>query len=274
MDKRNFLSNEQFDPMDTATLRQHFVFDLLFMDDAMKFVFTGYDDVIIGGAKPLNRKLQLENDPALGSEYFLEKREMGIINVGGEGIISADGVIFNMAYLSCTYLGLGTTDVSFLSVDPASPALFYMVSTPCTHAFPNRQITQEEVTPVDLAIIGHHELPLEYKYIFENGTSSCNLLMGVTIVRNGNLLNGIETASHENCTRIYFYFDLEENFVSHAIGESPAIVSLPIKNYDAIVSPPRHFSGCCQPGNYAFVWAIATENQAIADAQVPNNNTG
>jgi 4-deoxy-L-threo-5-hexosulose-uronate ketol-isomerase len=271
MDTRNFIIKEQLGPMDTAALRQHFVFDLLFIDDATKFVITGSDDVIIGGAKPLDRKLQLENDPALGSEYFLEKREMGIINVGGEGIISADGVIFNMAYLSCTYLGLGTTDVSFLSVDPASPALFYIVSTPCTHAFPNRQITQEEITPVDLAITGHDELPLEYKYIYENGTSSCNLLMGVTIVKNGNLLNDIETVSHENCTRVYFYFDMEESFVTHSIGEAAEITSLPIKNYEAIISPPGNVSRCCHPGNYAFVWAIAAENQPIAntlDSQV------
>ncbi|MES2648892.1 MAG: hypothetical protein V4717_18590 [Bacteroidota bacterium] len=266
MDTRSFLSKDQIGSMDAVALRQHFVCDKLFADNTIKFVLIAYDDVIIGGAKPLNGKLQLENDPVLESEYFLEKRELGIINVGGAGLVSADGVVYDMSYLSCIYLGRGSTDVSFISVDPGDPALFYMVSTPCNHAFANRQITQEEVTPVDLAIIGHNELPLEYKYIYENGTSSCNLLMGVTIVRNGNLLNGIETTSHENCTRVYFYFNLEENSITHAIGETAKLTTLPIRNHEAIITPPRHISGCCHPGNYAFVWAIAAENQPVANA--------
>jgi 4-deoxy-L-threo-5-hexosulose-uronate ketol-isomerase len=259
-------SPKETSQMNTAELRNNFLCEALMQDDAINYVYSHYDRAIIGGVKPVSKTVALINDPELRSAYFLERRELGIINVGGTGSVSADGVVYGMEKLGCTYLGKGTTDVHFSSVNPADPAVFFLMSTPAHHAYPNRVMAKEEASPVHLGDPVTSNVRTIYKYIHLDGIQSCQLVMGLTVLKDGSVWNSVPPHTHTRRMEVYFYFDVPgEQRVFHFMGQPRETRNLVMANHDAVISPPWSVHFGCGTSSYAFIWAMAGENQAFTD---------
>lgn len=252
--------------MTTDELRESFLVEQLMQADKITLVYSHYDRVIVGGVKPVNSAVTLETNEELKAEYFLERRELGIINVGGSGVVIADGVTYDVDKMSCLYLGKGTKDVSFKSTDAANPAVYYLLSSPAHANYPNRLMTKEEAAPVQLGDITTSNKRTIYKYIHLEGIRSCQLVMGLTVLETGSVWNSVPPHTHTRRTEIYFYFDLPENQrLFHFMGEPQATKSLVLQNHDAVISPPWSVHFGCGTSNYAFIWGMAGENQVYSD---------
>jgi 4-deoxy-L-threo-5-hexosulose-uronate ketol-isomerase len=252
--------------MNTEELRTNFLVQKSMEDDQIKYMYSHYDRAIIGGVKPVTKSIFLECHAELKSDYFLERRELGIINVGGKGMVQADGINYSLEKLTCLYLGKGTKQVSFSSKNSLDPALFFLMSTPAHQIYPNILLTKEEAAPVGL---GNHSTSNKrtiYKYIHTEGIKSCQLVMGLTVLEEGSVWNSIPPHTHTRRMEVYFYFDVpEQQLVFHYMGQSSETRHLAVKNLEAVISPPWsvHFGG--GTSNYAFIWAMAGENQVFSD---------
>lgn len=255
--------------MTTEELREAFLAPGLVQEDILSSVYAHYDRIIIGGVKPVNKVVNLDADPELKADYFLERREIGIINIGGKGIVEADGQIYDMEKLSCLYIGKGTQEVIFSSVDKADPAAYFFMSTPAHHAYPTALRTREEASPVALGEAATSNKRTIYKYIHLDGIRSCQLVMGLTVLEDGSVWNSIPPHTHTRRTEAYFYFDLPENQrLFHFMGEPAETRHLVMANHDAVVSPPWSIHCGCGTSSYAFIWAMAGENQVFTDMDV------
>jgi 4-deoxy-L-threo-5-hexosulose-uronate ketol-isomerase len=252
--------------MNTEELRKSFLVQNNMVDDQLKYMYSHYDRVIIGGVKPVKKAIELNNDPELRSDYFLERREAGIINVGGKGYVEADGIGYDIEKLGCLYLGKGTKKVSFTSKDNLNPALFFFMSTPAHQEYPTTFMAKEGASPVSLGDPATSNKRTIYKYIHPDGIKSCQLVMGLTVLEEGSVWNSIPPHTHTRRMEVYFYFDVpEQQLVFHYMGEAKETRHLSIKNLEAVISPPWsvHFGG--GTSNYAFIWAMAGENQRFND---------
>ena len=252
--------------MDTGQLRESFLVQNLMQDDQVKLVYSHYDRVIVGGVKPVKNSLGLPNHDELKAEYFLERREIGIINVGGNGTILADEKEYNLQKLDCVYLGRGTKQVTFKSADAASPALFYLLSAPAHEAYPNTLMTKENASPVHLGEIVTSNKRTIYKYIHLDGIKSCQLVMGLTVLQEGSVWNSVPPHTHTRRMEAYFYFDLpEQHRVFHFMGEPQETRHLVMNNHEAVLSAPWSMHFGCGTSNYGFIWGMAGENQVFTD---------
>lgn len=259
-------SKKEVSRMTTEELRESFLVEKLMQDDQLTKVYSHYDRVIVGGVKPVNSTVVLENHEELKAEYFLERRELGIINVGGNGVVVADGQTYELDKMSCLYLGKGTKDVSFKSTDAANPAVYYLLSSPAHANYPNRLMTKEEAAPVQLGDITTSNKRTIYKYIHLDGIRSCQLVMGLTVLETGSVWNSVPPHTHTRRTEVYFYFDLPETQrLFHFMGEPQATKSIVMQNHDAVISPPWSVHFGCGTSNYAFIWGMAGENQVYSD---------
>jgi len=266
MDIRFEHSRKEVSRMTTEELREAFLIEKLMQDEQLITTYSHYDRLIVGGAKPVNGAVELQNHPELRSEYFLERRELGIINVGGSGTVVADGETYKLEKLSCLYLGKGTKDVSFKTDDPGSPAVYYLLSAPAHHTWPNRLMTKEEASPVQLGDVTTSNKRTIYKYIHLDGIRSCQLVMGLTVLETGSVWNSVPPHTHTRRTEVYFYFDLPENQrLFHFMGEPQQTRSIVMANHDAVVSPPWSVHFGCGTSNYTFIWGMAGENQVYTD---------
>jgi 4-deoxy-L-threo-5-hexosulose-uronate ketol-isomerase len=259
-------SRKEVSTMTTEELREAFLIENLMRDDKLTTVYSHYDRIIVGGVKPVNSSVTLDNHPELRAEYYLERRELGIINVGGKGSITADGVTYDLEKLSCLYLGKGTKDVSFSSADAADPAKYYLLCTPAHHEYPNRLMTKEEASPVQLGDASTSNKRTIYKYIHLDGIRSCQVVMGLTVLEPGSVWNSVPPHTHTRRTEVYFYFDLPENQrLFHFMGEPTQTRSIVMANNDAVLSPPWSVHFGCGTSNYTFIWGMAGENQVYSD---------
>jgi 4-deoxy-L-threo-5-hexosulose-uronate ketol-isomerase len=259
-------SKKEVSRMTTDELRESFLVEQLMQDDKLTKVYSHYDRVIVGGVKPVNSTVTLENHEELKAEYFLERRELGIINVGGSGVVVADGQTYELEKMSCLYLGKGTKDVSFKSTDAGNPAVYYLLSSPAHANYPNRLMTKEEAAPVQLGDASTSNKRTIYKYIHLDGIRSCQLVMGLTVLESGSVWNSVPPHTHTRRTEVYFYFDLPETQrLFHFMGEPQATKSLVMQNHDAVISPPWSVHFGCGTSNYAFIWGMAGENQVYSD---------
>lgn len=252
--------------MGTADLRSNFLIESILQKGQVKLVYTHYDRVIIGGVQPEAEWLLLPNDPELRASYFLERREIGIINVGGEGSIRADGQVFELSKLDCLYLGKGIQTVEFSSADPASPAFFYLLSAPAHSHHPSRLMKKAEVEPVHMGSSSTSNQRSIYKYIFEDGIQSCQLVMGLTILAEGSVWNTMPAHTHTRRMEAYFYFDLDPSQrVLHFMGEPTETRHLVMANQNAVISPPWSIHSGCGTSHYSFIWGMAGENYTYTD---------
>lgn len=252
--------------MTTAQLRENFLVQNLMQDDSVQLVYSHYDRVIIGGAKPVNKTLALPNHPELRADYFLQRRELGVINVGGAGIIIADGKEFAINKLDCVYLGKETKEVKFKSKGKKDPAVFYLLSAPAHHKYPNKLMTKEKASPVNLGDASTSNKRTIYKYIHLEGIKSCQLVMGLTVLENGSVWNSVPPHTHTRRMEVYFYFDVPvDHRVFHFMGEPQETRHLVMANHEAVISAPWSMHFGCGTSNYGFIWGMAGENQVFTD---------
>ena len=266
MNIRFAISPNEARQFNTEQLRENFLVSSLMQDDTVQLVYTHYDRVIIGGAKPVTKSVNLPNHPELKADYFLERRELGIINVGGAGTVTADGKTFQLNKLDCVYIGKGTKEVSFASDQPGEPAVYYLLSAPAHKDYPNEKYTKEQAAPVDLGAAETSNKRTVYKYIHLDGIRSCQLVMGLTVLESGSVWNSIPPHTHTRRMEVYFYFDVaEQHRVFHFMGEPQQTRHISMANLEAVISPPwsTHFG--CGTSNYGFIWGMAGENLMYTD---------
>ena len=252
--------------MDTAALRENFLVEQLMKDDDIRLVYTHYDRMIIGGVKPVNKTIFLPNHPELRADHFLERREMGIINVGGAGIVIASGKEYPIEKLGCVYLGKGTPDVKFKSRNKKDPAVFYLLSAPAHHAYPNKMMAKEKASPVNLGDIATSNKRTIYKYIHADGIKSCQLVMGLTVLEPGSVWNSVPPHTHTRRMEVYFYFDVpDQQRVFHFMGQPQETRHIVMGNHQAVISAPWSMHFGCGTSNYGFIWGMAGENQTFTD---------
>lgn len=252
--------------MNTQELREHFLMEQLMEDDKINLVYSHYDRVIIGGAKPVKTVLQLQTDPELRAGYFLERREIGIINVGGAGAVKADGETYEMDKLACVYLGKGVKEVYFSSKNAGEPAVFYLLSAPAHQTYPNQKYSKEQAQGGSMGDQLTANKRTIYRYIHAEGIQSCQLVMGLTILEPGSVWNTMPAHTHTRRMEAYFYFDVPETQrVFHFMGEPTETRHLLVANHQAVVSPPWSIHSGCGTSSYAFIWGMAGENYTYSD---------
>ncbi|MEA5428569.1 5-dehydro-4-deoxy-D-glucuronate isomerase [Arcicella lustrica] len=266
MQSRYESSPKEVAGMNTESLRANFLIEKLFEANQVSLTYTHYDRVITGGVMPVGEAVSLPNYDALKSEYFLERRELGIINVGGDGKITADGEVFLINKLDCLYLGKGVQSVSFESIDANNPAQYFLISSPAHQAYPTRLMKKEEASPVNLGSNLTSNERTIYKYIHLDGIRSCQLVMGLTVLANGSVWNTMPAHTHDRRMEVYCYFDVPQNqAVLHLMGQPQETRHLFVSNHQAIISPPWSVHSGCGTANYSFIWAMAGENQLFTD---------
>ena len=252
--------------MTTEQLRENFLVQHLVQDDTIQLVYSHYDRVIIGGVKPVNKTIALPNHPELKADYFLQRRELGIINVGGAGTVVADGKEYAINKMDCIYLGKETKEVKFKSWHKKDPAVLYLLSAPAHHKYPNKLMTKEKASPVNLGDASTSNKRTIYKYIHLDGIKSCQLVMGLTVLENGSVWNSVPPHTHTRRMEVYFYFDVPaEHRVFHFMGQPQETRHLVMANHEAAVSAPWSMHFGCGTSNYGFIWGMAGENQVFTD---------
>jgi 4-deoxy-L-threo-5-hexosulose-uronate ketol-isomerase len=252
--------------MSTAQLRENFLIENLMQADKINLVYSHYDRMIVGGAVPGKAAIELPNEGELKANYFLERRELGIINVGGTGKVKADGVEYEIEKLECVYLGKGTQAVSFESNDASNPAMFYLLSVPAHAAYPNKKMTKAEAAPVNLGDVSTSNKRTIYKYIHNDGIQSCQLVMGLTTLEPGSVWNSVPPHTHTRRMEAYFYFDVDAaQRVMHFMGEPQETRHLAVGNNEAVLSAPWSMHFGVGTANYGFIWGMAGENKEFTD---------
>ena len=259
-------SPKETSAMNTAELRKNFLIEQLMVDNEVKLVYSHYDRVIVGGAKPVGKTIELPNHPELRAEFFLQRRELGIINVGGDGTVVADGESFTLRKMDCVYLGKGVKSVQFASKDATAPAVFYLLSSPAHQTYPNRLMKKEEASPTDMGEVKTANQRTIYKYIHADGIQSAQLVMGLTVLAEGSVWNTMPAHTHTRRMEAYFYFDVPSNHrVVHFMGEPQETRHMIVANHEAILSAPWSIHSGCGTSNYAFIWGMAGENYTYTD---------
>ncbi|MEO5647426.1 MAG: 5-dehydro-4-deoxy-D-glucuronate isomerase, partial [Chitinophagaceae bacterium] len=225
-----------------------------------------YDRMIIGGIKPVTKMLSLEPHAELKADYFLERRELGIINVGGSGEVQVDDNSFSIVKLDCLYVGQGAKKVSFSSKDEKNPALFFMLSAPAHKSYPTKKLSKEDATPTAIGELTTANKRTIYKYIHSAGIQSCQLVMGLTVLEEGNVWNTMPAHTHTRRMEAYFYFDIRDDHrVFHFMGEPQQTKHVLVANHEAVISPPWSIHSGCGTANYGFIWGMAGENYTFTD---------
>ena len=241
--------------------------------DEVRLTYSHYDRMIIGGIMPVNKTVALPTYEALKAKYFLERRELGIINVGGDGEIKVNGNAYEVNKLDCLYVGRGNEKISFKSKKKDNPAKFYLLSAPAHHTYASRLMKKEKASPTELGALETANQRTIYKYIHADGIKSCQLVMGLTILKTGNVWNTMPTHVHDRRMEAYFYFDIPANQkIIHLMGEPTQTKHLVVSNDEAIISPPWSIHSGCGTSNYGFIWGMAGENYNYADMDAVNIN--
>ena len=252
--------------MTTAELRETFLLETLFRNGEIETRYVDLDRAVIGGAVPTTEALTLDTHPELRADYFLERRELGVLNVGGSGIISVDGKDFELDKLDCLYVGRGSKAVSFASKVAKTPAAFYLLSYPAHAQHPTRLAKFSELEPVHLGSEETCNKRSIYKAIFLDGIRSCQLVMGFTLLAPGSNWNTMPPHTHMRRSEVYFYFDVDPSQrVVHLMGPPEETRHLLISDREVVVSPGWSIHAGVGTKSYGFCWGMGGENQRYDD---------
>jgi 4-deoxy-L-threo-5-hexosulose-uronate ketol-isomerase len=252
--------------MNTEELRETFLLEGMFEPGEIEFAYVDLDRTVIGSAVPVGEPLTLETEPELRSEYFLERRELGVLNVGGTGSVIADGKSFEMKKLDCLYVGRGTKSVTFSSKSEENPACFYLLSYPAHADYPTAMAKFEDLQGLALGTVETCNKRTIYKAIYKEGIKSCQLVMGFTVLDPGSNWNTMPPHTHMRRSEVYFYFDVDPaHRVLHLIGPPDATSHLVVADKEIVVSPGWSIHAGVGTKNYAFCWGMGGENQAYDD---------
>ncbi|MDM0494653.1 5-dehydro-4-deoxy-D-glucuronate isomerase [Clostridium perfringens] len=251
---------------DTEELRKNYLVEDIFKDDQIELVYSHVDRIIFGGIKPVYKELKLEAGKEMGVDYFLERRELGIINIGGKAIVTIDGTEYELKEKDGLYVGKGNKEVSFKSVNPEEPAKLYVNSVPAHKEYETVKIDIEKANPVRLGDNKTLNKRTIYQYVHPNVCESCQLLMGLTMLEPGNAWNTMPCHTHERRMEVYFYFDMDEDTrVFHLMGEPTETRHLVVKNEECVISPSWSIHSGVGTSNYTFIWGMCGENKTFDD---------
>ncbi|TCO74548.1 5-dehydro-4-deoxy-D-glucuronate isomerase [Marinisporobacter balticus] len=250
---------------DTEVLRKNFLIDDLFVPGKLKMVYSHIDRIIAGSASPVEA-LRLEGGKELGAEYFLERRELGIINIGAKGYVTVDGKKVELNPRDGLYIGKGVKEVVFESEDPANPAKLYLNSAPAHKAYPMVKIDIKKANPNQLGSLEQSNKRTIYQYIHPSVCETCQLLMGMTVLEPNNVWNTMPCHTHDRRMEVYLYFDMKEDArVFHMMGEAKETRHIIMKNEQAVISPSWSIHSGVGTENYTFIWGMVGENQVFTD---------
>lgn len=269
LESRFATSPAEVERMNTSQLRENFLIEKLFEKDEIHFTLSFYDRYITGGAMPVNKPIELPNPENLKAKYFLERREMGIINVGGKGTVEADGEKYELDFKEALYISKETKKVKFHSANKSKPAKFYINSAPAHHKFSTKKITKKEAEIVTLGSLENSNHRTINKLIVNSVVPTCQLQMGMTELKTGSVWNTMPAHTHDRRMEVYFYFEIPEGqSVCHFMGQPQETRHIWMQNEQAVISPNWSIHAGAGTSNYTFIWGMAGENLDYGDMDV------
>jgi len=266
MEIRYLADPERFVRMTTKELRETFLVEYLFKPGKLKMLYSDTERAVVASAVPMKETLELKGGKELASDYFAQRRELGVINIGATGSISIAGQKYQLDKLDALYIGRGAREILFASADPEKPAEFYILSYPAHKEYPTKLIYKADANKVELGTVEASNKRTIYQYIRPGVTESCQLVMGLTILAPGCIWNTFPPHTHTRRTEIYFYFDLaEEARVFHLMGPAAETRHLVMKNKEAVLSPSWSIHAGAGSSSYTFIWGMGGENQEFDD---------
>ncbi|MGD0341360.1 MAG: 5-dehydro-4-deoxy-D-glucuronate isomerase [Bacteroidales bacterium] len=251
---------------DTEKIRKEFLIETVFLPDEITMVYSMYDRIMAGGAMPVKKALKLESVDLVKASFFLERREMGMINVGGEAIVEAGGVVYNIGHKEALYLGKGSKDVVFKSVNPGKPAKLYINTCPAHHEYPSRKITLKDAEVVVMGSPEESNYRTINKLVHTSVLPTCQLQMGMTELKPGSVWNTMPVHTHIRRMEVYFYFEVpEKQAVCHLMGDPDETRHIWMKNEQAVISPSWSIHSAAGTSNYTFIWGMCGENMDYGD---------
>ncbi|NKI27356.1 5-dehydro-4-deoxy-D-glucuronate isomerase [Arenibacter sp. 6A1] len=250
----------------TEGLRKEFLIQNLMEADSVNLVYTHFDRYIVGGAVPVTTSLKLTTIDPLKSDYFLERREIGIINVGGAGTVTVNGEKYPLAYKEALYIGRENKDVVFSSDNAKTPAKFYLNSTPAHKVLPTKKISQSDAEVVELGAMETANARTIRKLIVNSVVETCQVQMGMTELKTGSVWNTMPAHVHDRRMEVYFYFEIpQDQAVCHFMGQPQETRHIWMGNNEAVISPPWSIHSGSGTSNYTFIWGMAGENLDYSD---------
>ncbi|WP_028974676.1 5-dehydro-4-deoxy-D-glucuronate isomerase [Spirochaeta cellobiosiphila] len=268
MDIRHPVHPEHGKKMDTTELKRHFQVENIFGEDKVNLTYSHIDRIVFGGVIPKKGKVDFPKEVSkeIAQDYFLAAREMGVINLGGKGTITADGVDYELENLNGLYLPRGTKEISFASADASAPAKYYIASSPAHKEYPVKKITLEDASPSPLGDSEKCNKRTIYKYLHPNVLETCQLSMGFTRMEPGSVWNTYPSHTHERRMEVYLYTEMDpDTLVFHMHGEPSETRHIIMRNDQAVISPSWSIHTGVGTGPYSFIWAMCGENKVFDD---------
>lgn len=265
MDVRYTIGPQEYKRMSTQELRNTFMVDL-FADGEINLLYCEVERGIVGAAVPTTTPLELEAGKELAADYFCQRREIGVLNIGGEGTVTVDGTVFDMEHLDGLYIGSGSMEILFESSDSSQPARYYLISYPAHVDYPTTQAKKADANALEMGSVEAANKRTIYQYIHESGIQSCQLVMGFTALEPGCVWNTMPCHTHERRTEVYMYFGLDDSAkVFHMMGPGDETRHLAMSNEQAVISPMWSIHCGCGTQAYNFCWGMGGENQRFDD---------
>ena len=255
----------QYRTFTTSQLRENFLIENIFVKDEISLVYTHYDRLIVGGANPVSKPVTLETIDSLKAEFFLQRREIGIINVGGKGTVTVDGTSYTLENKEALYIGRGAKNVVF-NPDQATRPLYYFNSAPAHTTYPTRKVSLDQAETVEIGSLETSNQRTIRKLLVNSVLETCQVQMGLTELKTGSVWNTMPPHTHDRRMEAYFYFNVPENqTVCHFMGEPQETRHIWMQNHQAVISPPWSIHSGAGTSNYAFIWGMAGENLDYSD---------
>lgn len=252
--------------MDTEELRKHFLVEDLFVDNTLKMVYSHVDRIIAGGIVPVAKEIELQGTDEIRAEYFLQRREIGLINIGGKGTVIVDGKDYVVDNKECLYVGMGSKKLVFRSAEGKAPAKFYFNSVPAHASYETVKCSVEQANQLHLGSQEKSNLRTIYQFIHPQGIKSCQLVMGYTVLAPGNVWNTMPCHLHDRRMEVYLYTDFpDDERVFHYMGEPKETRHIVMRKDQAVISPSWSIHSGVGTAAYTFIWGMAGENQVFGD---------
>lgn len=273
MDIRNAVHPDHAVLFDTEELREHFLIQDLFKPDEAKLVYSYFDRLIVAGVCPVSPLKLAVDEKVIGASFLMERRELGVINVGAAGVVTVDGESYDMSPKDGLYIGMGAEKLEFASTDKNNPARFYLNCAPAHTHYPTLKVTFNEAEPIEMGEADQSNKRTIRKYIHPDGVKSCQLVMGMTTLETGSVWNTMPVHTHQRRMEAYFYFGLpDDQIVFHFMGEPSETRHIVVRNEEAVLSPSWSIHSGAGTGSYTFIWGMVGENQTFTDMDaVPMN---
>ncbi|PZP34528.1 MAG: 5-dehydro-4-deoxy-D-glucuronate isomerase [Roseateles depolymerans] len=268
MEIRQPIHSDHARTLDTAGLRQQFLVETMFRPDEATLTYSQIDRIIVGGIQPVSQAVRFSPELGrhTGTDFFLQRRELGLINIGGAARVTVDTQVYEVGPREALYVGQGAREIVFESLDPQQPAKLYFNSAPAHTSYPTRKITQAQASPETLGSAETSNRRTIYKYLVPDVLPTCQLLMGLTQLEPGSLWNTMPCHTHARRMEVYFYFDMSEQaVVFHMLGEPTETRHLVVRNEQAVISPSWSIHSGVGTQAYTFIWGMVGENQVFKD---------